>query len=142
VWREGRGPWAQAAGSRACGKPMAKQGRAVLSAPNAKSLRLLSGDASRQVLHNSHREVQAQSLCGMLGWQPGVAGGAERAVLVLSPGFVRGLEQQNLQQIELQSSVDVDWGQHKGRLNFRRDPKGAQAKRASGGDFCAELCAA
>jgi hypothetical protein len=56
------------------------------------SLGFLSGDASEQVLHKGHGQVQAESLCGVLGWQLGVVGGAERVALVLPPGLVRSLE--------------------------------------------------
>jgi hypothetical protein len=66
--------------------------RAALSLASVKSLGLLSGDALGQVLHKGYGQFQAQSLCGVLGRQPGVAGGAESATLVLSPGFVCGLK--------------------------------------------------
>jgi hypothetical protein len=44
-------------------------------------------------------------------------------------------QRQNLQRIELQSSVVAGRGQHKGRLNIWRIPRGDQAKRAKWGRF-------
>jgi hypothetical protein len=72
---EGRWAHAEAVGSGAHKQFSANHSRSALSSSGVGGCGRLFRDASWWVLHQGHREAEAESLCGTLGWEQGVAGG-------------------------------------------------------------------